>query len=58
VRVGVASATEVWWYPHYAAPFAAALFILLVQSLRYLRQWKYNAREVGRLLVCAMLPSL
>jgi hypothetical protein len=58
VRVGVASATEVWWYPHYAAPFAAALFILVVQSLRYLRQWKYNGREVGRFLVCAMPAAI
>jgi hypothetical protein len=54
VVIGVASVTEVWWYPHYVAPFAAALFILMVQSLRYLRQWKYNGRGVGRFLVCAM----
>src|SRR5437868_5784285 len=54
VVIGVASVTEVWWYPHYAAPFAAALFVLVVQSLRYLRQWKYNGRAVGRCLVCAM----
>jgi hypothetical protein len=49
----VASVTEVWWYPHYAAPLTAALFILVVQSLRYLRQWKYHGREVGRFLVRA-----
>jgi hypothetical protein len=52
--IAVASLTEVWWYPHYAAPFTAALFILVVQSLRYLRQWKYNGREIGRFLVYAM----
>jgi hypothetical protein len=45
---------EVWWYPHYAAPFAAALLILAAQSMRYLRQWKYDGREVGRFLVSAM----
>ena len=52
--VGVASLVEVWWYPHYAAPFLAALFILAAQSLRYLRQWKYGGREVGRFLVDAI----
>jgi hypothetical protein len=52
--IAVASLTEVWWYPHYAAPFTAALFILVVQSLRYLRHWKYNGREIGRFLVRSM----
>ena len=52
--IAVVSLTEVWWYPHYGAPFIAALFVLVVQSLRYLRQWKYNGREVGRFLVTAM----
>src|SRR5215475_3545066 len=51
---GAASLIEVWWYPHYAAPFLAVLLILAAQSLRYLRQWKYQGREVGRLLVNAM----
>jgi hypothetical protein len=32
----------------------AALLILAVQSLRYLGQWKYHGREVGRFLVIAM----
>ena len=43
-----------WWYAHYAAPFTAALLILAAQSMRYLRQWKYHGREVGRFLVSAM----
>lgn len=51
---GVASLVEVWWYPHYAAPFLAALLILAAQSMRYLRQWKYGTREVGRFLVDAI----
>jgi hypothetical protein len=50
----VASLVEVWWYPHYAAPFLAALLILAAQSMRYLRQWKYGGREVGRFLVDAI----
>jgi hypothetical protein len=51
--VGAASLIEVWWYPHYVAPFLAALLILVAQSMRYLRQWKYHRREVGRFLVNA-----
>ena len=52
--IGAASLIEVWWYPHYAAPFTAALLILVAQSMRYLRQWKYGGREPGRFLVNAM----
>ena len=51
---GAASVLGVWWYPHYAAPFTAALLILATQALRYLRQWSYNGREVGRFLVNAL----
>jgi hypothetical protein len=52
--LGVASLIEVWFYPHYAAPFLAALLILVTQSLRYLRQWRRKGREVGRFLVGAI----
>jgi hypothetical protein len=52
--MGAASLIEVWWYPHYGAPFLAALLILAAQSMRYLRQWKYHGHEVGRFLVNAM----
>jgi hypothetical protein len=52
--IGAASLIEVWWYPHYGAPFLAALLILVAQSMRYLRQWEYHRHEVGRFLVSAM----
>jgi hypothetical protein len=52
--IGAASLIEVWWYPHYGAPFLAALLILVAQSMRYLRQWKNHGRQVGRFLVNAM----
>jgi hypothetical protein len=52
--IGAASLIEVWWYPHYGAPFLAAVLILVAQSLRYLRQWKYRGRQVGRFLTKAM----
>jgi hypothetical protein len=54
IVMGTASLIEVWWYPHYAAPFLAALLILAAQSLRYLSQWKYHGQEAGRFLVNAM----
>lgn len=54
VVVGIASFTEMWWYPHYGAPFTAALLLLAVQSIRYLRQWKFNGQEMGRFLVNAI----
>jgi hypothetical protein len=52
--IGAASVIEVVFYPHYAAPFTAALLILVAQSMRYLRQWNYGGRELGRFLVNAM----
>jgi hypothetical protein len=52
--IGAASLVEVWWYPHYGAAFLTALLILVAQSMRYLRQWKYHGRHVGRFLVKAM----
>jgi hypothetical protein len=54
IVMGAASLIEVWWYPHYAAPFLAALLILAVQSMRYLRQWTYHGRDVGRFLMNAI----
>ena len=48
---------EVCYYQHYAGPVTAALFILAVQALRHLRQWKPGSRPVGRFLSRA-LPIL
>jgi hypothetical protein len=52
--IGVSSLIEVWWYPHYGAPFLAALLILASQSMRYLSQWKYRGHCVGHFLVYAI----
>src|SRR4029434_6343229 len=54
IGIAAASILEVWWYPHYAAPFTAAILILAVQSFRYLRQWKYGKWKVGDFLVGAI----
>jgi hypothetical protein len=51
------SLIEVRYYQHYAGPATAALFIVLVQVLRHLRQWKPGGQPVGRLLARA-LPVL
>jgi hypothetical protein len=51
------SLLEVRYYQHYAGPATAALFIVAVQALRHLRQWKFNARPAGRFLV-RVLPVL
>jgi hypothetical protein len=51
------SLIEVCYYQHYAGPVTAALFIVAVQALRHLRQWKPGSRPVGRFLSRA-LPIL
>jgi hypothetical protein len=37
----------VWFQPHYAAPMAATLFVLLVQALRHLRHAEIKGKPVG-----------
>jgi hypothetical protein len=51
------SLIEVRYYQHYAGPVTAALFIVAVQALRHLRQWKPGGQPVGRFLSRA-LPVL
>ena len=42
------SLIEVRFYEHYAAPVTAALFIVAVQALRHLRQWRPSGRFLSR----------
>ena len=61
VQFGIAVAswlTLVWFEPHYAAPFAASLWILLVQGMRHLRQWHWGTRPVGVALSRAIVLIL
>ena len=37
----------VWFQAHYAAPLAAAVFVVVVQALRHLRRAKMGTRPVG-----------
>ena len=49
----------VWFQPHYAAPLAATLFVLLVQAMRHLRRLEIKGRPFGicltRLIVFLVL---
>ncbi|MGD0963843.1 MAG: hypothetical protein ABSA57_08085 [Candidatus Acidiferrales bacterium] len=36
-----------WFWPHYAAPLVATIFLVISQSLRHLRRWSYQGRPVG-----------
>ncbi len=51
------SMIEVCYYEHYAGPATAALFVVAVQALRHLRQWKPGGQPVGRFLSRA-LPAV
>ena len=44
------SLIEICYYQHYAGPATAALFILAVQALRHLREWRPGGQPVGRFL--------
>lgn len=46
---------EAWFLPHYAAPVAAAVIAIGVQSARHLRVWRWKGRPVG-LAVVRMIP--
>ena len=52
---------EVYFIPHYVAPFTAAVYLLGIQAIRHLRIWRLKGEYVGRALVrnsltlCAVL---
>src|SRR5205085_4576155 len=50
----VALAIETWMLPHYAAPAAALVYLLLVQCMRHLAKWRWKGRPVGRALLRAI----
>jgi len=47
VWCGLGLLAVVYFEPHYAAPMAAAFFILLVHAMRHLRRWEVRGRPVG-----------
>lgn len=54
---GLGLAAVSWFFPHYAAPLTATLFILLVQAMRHLRLWKVHRRPLG-LALCRVVVLL
>jgi hypothetical protein len=52
--MALASAVQVWTLPHYFSPAVGALYILLIQGLRHLWQWRRHAGGAGRAMVRAV----
>ena len=44
----------VWSFPHYYAPLTGLLFVILVQSMRHLRVWKWRSNPAGLFMVRAI----
>ena len=61
---GIGLSVNAWFFPHYAAPLTAAIYVLLLQCMRHLRHWTVGRRPVGLalirglVLVCLMLGGL
>ena len=61
---GIGLSANAWFFPHYAAPLTAALYALLLQCMRHLRQYRHAGRPVGLALVrimpviCLLLAGL
>ncbi len=48
---------QTWFMPHYAAPLAAAIIAISIQSLRHVRAWCWRGKPVGLALV-RMVPAV
>jgi hypothetical protein len=52
----------VWFYPHYAAPLTATIFIIVIQAWRHMRLWTCKGRALGvylsRLIVLLLLARV
>jgi hypothetical protein len=46
---------EPWMQPHYAAPVASLVVMLVVQALRYLRLWQWRGQPAGRWVVSSIV---
>ena len=43
-----------WLFPHYVAPLTGALYVLLLQAMRYLRAWRPGGQPSGLFLARAI----
>jgi hypothetical protein len=57
VAVLLAILVEVYFLPHYAAPVTAALYAVLLQSMRYIQSWRSRSKRVG-LLIANAIPLI
>ncbi len=48
---------ETWTMPHYVAPATGLIYLLLLQSMRHLRLWRWRGEQVGIALVRA-IPAI
>jgi hypothetical protein len=61
---GVGLSANAWFFPHYAAPFTAAIYVILLQGLRHLRFWSLAGQAVGlafvrySIITCVVLAGL
>jgi hypothetical protein len=64
VVFGAGLTANAWLFPHYAAPFACAVYVILLQAMRHLRLWRPGSQPVGLALVrvipivCLILAGL
>lgn len=42
---------ETWFYPHYAAPATALIYVIVLQCMRHLRVWTLRRRKSGVMMV-------
>lgn len=62
--VGAGLSLNAWLSPHYVAPFACALYAMLLQAMRHLRFWRPGGQPSGLFLVrivpmiCLMLVAV
>lgn len=52
--LAVGMAPESWSLPHYFAPAAGLLYVVVVQGMRYLRLWSWRGNSLGAALVRAI----
>ena len=43
-----------WRAPHYSAPIAGLVCVLLVQAMRHLRLWRWRSKPLGAVFVCTI----
>lgn len=63
--IGIVGLTvELWFFPHYAAPYSAVLYAIVLQAMRHLRTWRWRGKPAGLFLVraipvvCAMMLAV